>query len=171
MQLSADSWTAAYGHQPFGSTMKPSGWSRHSWTMTGPSQTAPDGTMCGTPWPATLKHGTDFSYRSSSRPRIRTMTNHGRMLFTSTLPAMTRSLFGTRTERRILPVPMPGRLGEWLTIYPCYLQMLTVRSPYIQQAEVNLNTGVVGEWHIIWNGTGGMVCAPPISHDHTQVSV
>lgn len=42
--------------------------------------------------------------------------------------------------------------------------MLTIRSPYIQQAEVNLNTGVVGEWHIIWNGTGGMVCAPMLSH-------
>ncbi|KAG7286196.1 hypothetical protein NEMBOFW57_008502 [Staphylotrichum longicolle] len=33
--------------------------------------------------------------------------------------------------------------------------------PYIQQAEVNLNTGVVGEWHIIWNGTGGMAPEGP----------
>ncbi len=29
--------------------------------------------------------------------------------------------------------------------------------PYIEQAEVNLDTGAVGEWRIIWNGTGGMV--------------
>lgn len=29
--------------------------------------------------------------------------------------------------------------------------------PYIQQAEANLDTGEVGEWRTIWNGTGGMV--------------
>jgi len=31
------------------------------------------------------------------------------------------------------------------------------RRPYIQLAEANLDTGAVGEWRIIWNGTGGMV--------------
>ncbi|UQC91016.1 beta-xylosidase [Colletotrichum lupini] len=30
--------------------------------------------------------------------------------------------------------------------------------PWIQQAEADLNTGKVGEWRTIWNGTGGMVC-------------
>lgn len=43
-------------------------------------------------------------------------------------------------------------------------------SPYIQKAEANLDTGEVGEWHIIWNGTGGMVCfsrlADPVLRAH-----
>jgi hypothetical protein len=30
-------------------------------------------------------------------------------------------------------------------------------SPGIQQAEANLDTGEVGEWTNIWNGTGGIV--------------
>ncbi|KAL2176196.1 glycoside hydrolase family 43 protein [Thermothelomyces heterothallicus CBS 202.75] len=33
--------------------------------------------------------------------------------------------------------------------------------PYIQQAEVDLDTGAVGEWRIIWNGTGGMAPEGP----------
>ncbi|KAK4042376.1 glycoside hydrolase [Parachaetomium inaequale] len=33
--------------------------------------------------------------------------------------------------------------------------------PYIQQAEVNLDTGAVGEWRVIWNGTGGMAPEGP----------
>ncbi|KAK3899782.1 glycosyl hydrolase [Staphylotrichum tortipilum] len=33
--------------------------------------------------------------------------------------------------------------------------------PYIEQAEVNLDTGAVGEWRIIWNGTGGMAPEGP----------
>ncbi|SPQ26976.1 655ff5b2-9586-4fd7-b546-5ec898439ef9 [Thermothielavioides terrestris] len=33
--------------------------------------------------------------------------------------------------------------------------------PYIQQAEANLDTGEVGEWRIIWNGTGGQAPEGP----------
>ncbi|KXX73505.1 Non-reducing end alpha-L-arabinofuranosidase BoGH43B [Madurella mycetomatis] len=33
--------------------------------------------------------------------------------------------------------------------------------PYIEQAEVNLDTGEVGEWRIIWNGTGGLAPEGP----------
>ncbi|GAB1315852.1 hypothetical protein MFIFM68171_06062 [Madurella fahalii] len=33
--------------------------------------------------------------------------------------------------------------------------------PYIEQAEANLDTGEVGEWHIIWNGTGGLAPEGP----------
>jgi hypothetical protein len=51
---------------------------------------------------------------------------------------------------------MLGALDSW------YSSLLTVRSPYIQQAEVNLETGAVGEWRIIWNGTGGMVRLYPL---------
>ena len=40
--------------------------------------------------------------------------------------------------------------------------MLIVGSPYIQQAEVNLDTGETGEWRVIWNGTGGLVRVPSV---------
>ncbi|KAK4677194.1 hypothetical protein QC764_407420 [Podospora pseudoanserina] len=33
--------------------------------------------------------------------------------------------------------------------------------PYIEQAEVNLDTGEVGEWNVIWNGTGGLAPEGP----------
>ncbi|KAK1463748.1 beta-xylosidase [Colletotrichum cuscutae] len=33
--------------------------------------------------------------------------------------------------------------------------------PWIQQAEADLNTGKVGEWRTIWNGTGGMAPEGP----------
>ncbi|KAK4453978.1 Non-reducing end alpha-L-arabinofuranosidase BoGH43B [Podospora aff. communis PSN243] len=33
--------------------------------------------------------------------------------------------------------------------------------PYIQQAEADLDTGKVGEWRTIWNGTGGMAPEGP----------
>ncbi|KAK4187182.1 Non-reducing end alpha-L-arabinofuranosidase BoGH43B [Podospora australis] len=33
--------------------------------------------------------------------------------------------------------------------------------PYIEQAEVDLDTGVVGEWRTIWNGTGGLAPEGP----------
>jgi hypothetical protein len=36
--------------------------------------------------------------------------------------------------------------------------MLTkTHSPGIQQAEANLETGEVGDWITLWNGTGGLV--------------
>lgn len=35
--------------------------------------------------------------------------------------------------------------------------MLIIVSPAIQQAEANLDTGDVGEWKTIWDGTGGLV--------------
>lgn len=40
--------------------------------------------------------------------------------------------------------------------------VLTLFRPYIQKAEVNLDTGAVGEWDIIWNGTGGLVGHIPL---------
>ncbi|KAK0740064.1 glycosyl hydrolase [Schizothecium vesticola] len=33
--------------------------------------------------------------------------------------------------------------------------------PYLQLAEANLDTGTVGDWQIIWNGTGGMAPEGP----------
>ncbi|KAF5484506.1 Non-reducing end alpha-L-arabinofuranosidase BoGH43A [Colletotrichum siamense] len=33
--------------------------------------------------------------------------------------------------------------------------------PWLQQAEANLDTGEVGEWRTIWNGTGGMAPEGP----------
>ncbi|KAK5653367.1 hypothetical protein OQA88_9059 [Cercophora sp. LCS_1] len=33
--------------------------------------------------------------------------------------------------------------------------------PYLQLAEANLDTGAVGDWQIIWNGTGGMAPEGP----------
>ncbi|KAK4127250.1 glycoside hydrolase family 43 protein [Parathielavia appendiculata] len=33
--------------------------------------------------------------------------------------------------------------------------------PYIEQAEVDLDTGKVGDWQIIWNGTGGLAPEGP----------
>lgn len=49
-----------------------------------------------------------------------------------------------------------------LKTIPLYVpDRLYVSSPYLQLAEANLDTGEVGDWHIIWNGTGGMAPEGP----------
>jgi hypothetical protein len=59
--------------------------------------------------------------------------------------------------RSILPEHTPGELGlvSWDT--PVRILGLLSRSPGIHQAEVDLESGKVREWKVIWDGTGGMV--------------
>ena len=50
----------------------------------------------------------------------------------------------------------------WRVAYgnPLYVKLLSyllLLRPGIHQAEIDLDTGKVGEWRTIWNGTGGMV--------------
>ena len=60
----------------------------------------------------------------------------------------------------MLLVPTHGKSGT-LSV-PCRLVELGLAdevdfSPGIHQAEIDLETGQVGEWEVIWEGTGGEV--------------
>jgi beta-xylosidase len=47
---------------------------------------------------------------------------------------------------------MSGQLSNYKGLNP---RLIIRFSPGIQLAEVDLETGIVGEWTTVWNGTGG----------------
>ena len=90
----------------------------------------------------------------------------GPTLSTLTLRAMMFLPFGTTMARFTLRGHTPGIWGKvflmLLTVFCSIILFTNITSlfkfrPYIQQAEANLATGEVGDWQILWNGTGGLV--------------
>jgi hypothetical protein len=110
----------------------------------------------------------DVFSRSYSKAQIPTTPPPGESRSTLNFRGTTQNRSGTATARLTLPGHMRGRSstftfphlrGNWIRLYS-----LSYGSPGIWQAEANLDTGKVGEFKLIWEGTGGMVRSIPRFH-------
>lgn len=85
--------------------------------------------------------------------------HHGPTQYTLTLSDTILRHFGTLMEKSIsrdlMRITSCMVTTTWVSGATC--KLTKTHSPGIQQAEANLETGEVGDWITLWNGTGGLV--------------
>lgn len=90
---------------------------------------------------------------------------HGQRPSISTLKATILHPYGTRTEKCTSLVDMPGKSCTYEKFLDIRKANTIYGSPGILLAEANLETGEVGRWEIIWNGTGGTASSVPLKEN------